>query len=154
MLGEDLSSSQPELTKKIMKLKFVALSNYFATGLVEDSVLLLPLASHLEEEGSYTLADGRVEDRMAIAPMVGAKSNLDILASLLNMDLEISKVTQEANEVVGKGAPLVKVDLNEKIAEAQEIAGKESVPQLDITHFGNNSLVKNFFWYRVNNKVG
>jgi predicted molibdopterin-dependent oxidoreductase YjgC len=154
MLGEDISTSEPELTKKIRKLKFVALSNYFATGMVEDSVLLLPLASHLEEEGSYTLADGRVEDRMAIAPMVGTKSNLEILASLLNTDLEISTVTHEANEVVRKGAPSVKVDLNEKLAEAQEIMGKESAPQLDITHFGNNDLVKNFFWYRVNNKGG
>ncbi len=55
------------------------------------------------------------------------------------------------NEVLSKGVPQEKVDVKEKLAEAMKIEPKESAPAEDITHFGNNELVKNFFWCRVNN---
>ncbi len=151
MLGEDISTSQPELNKKFDHLKFVAMSNYLITELVDEAILLLPLASHLEEAASYTLADGRIDRLEALASKVGTKSNLEIIASLLNVELDSEKVTMEANEIMSRGIPKQKVELKEKIAEAQKITAKEQIPQLDITHFGNNSLVKNFFWYRVNN---
>lgn len=150
MLGEDISASLPELKK----IKFVAMSNYFATELVDKAVLLLPLASHLENSASYALADGRVDGLKPVAPKVGAKSNLEIIASLLNAEMETKKIGQEIKAILSKGAPLEKVDLKQKMGEASKITPKEKVVQLDITHFGNNSLVKNFFWFKVNNKNG
>ncbi len=154
MLGEDISASHPELDKKIKDLKFIAMSNYFTTGLVDEAVLVLPLASHLEETASYILADGRVEKIEPIAPKIGARSNLEIVASLLNTGVDFEKISQETKEVLEKGAPLEKADLKQKLSEAQKISAREKVPQLNITHFGNNSLVKNFFWFKVNNKNG
>lgn len=154
MLGEDLSESHPDLEKKIRNLKFIAMSNYFTTGLVDEAVLVLPLASYLEGIASYTLADGSVVKLQPVAPKVGSKSNLEIIASLLNAKVEPKKIEQETKEVRGKGVPEEKADLKEKISEARKIKAKEKAPELNITHFGNNSLVKNFFWYKVNNKVG
>jgi formate dehydrogenase major subunit len=154
MLGEDISASHPDLEKKIGNLKFIALSNYFITGLVDEAVLVLPLASHLEGIASYTLADGSVVKLEAAAPKVGSKSNLEIIASLMNTEVEPGRISQEAGAVIKKGVPQEKIDLKRKISEVQKITAKELVPQLNITHFGNNSLVKNFFWFRVNNKIG
>lgn len=154
MLGEDLSASHSELEKKIRQIKFVAMSNYFTTDLVDEAVLLLPLASHLENPASYVLADGRMDGLKPVAPKVGAKSNFEIIASLLNAEMETKKIGQEIKAILSKGAPLEKVDLKQKIAEASKITPKEKVVELNITHFGNNSLVKNFFWFKVNNKNG
>jgi predicted molibdopterin-dependent oxidoreductase YjgC len=154
MLGEDISASHPDLEKKIRNLKFIAMSNYFVNELVDEAVLVLPLASHLEGVASYTLADGSVVKLDGVAPKVGAKSNLEIIASLMNTGIEPERISQEAGEVVKKGVPQEKVDLKQKLSEAQKITAKEQVPQLNITHFGNNSLVKNFFWYKVNNRIG
>ncbi|MEE8638116.1 MAG: molybdopterin-dependent oxidoreductase [Candidatus Margulisiibacteriota bacterium] len=154
MLGEDISASHPDLGKKIRNLKFIAMSNYFTTDLVDEAVLLLPLASHLECSATYTLADGSMVKPGPVAPKVGAKSNLEIIASLLSTEVGLEKISQETKEVLSKGAPLEKVDLKQKLSEAQKITTKEQVPQLNISHFGNNALVKNFFWYKVNNKGG
>lgn len=154
MLGEDISASHPELEKKIRNLKFVAMSSYFAPALMDKAFLVLPLASHLEGTASYTLADGRIERLEPLAPQVGAKSNLEIIASLLNAEMEPGKIGQETEGVLAKGVLQEKVDLREKLSEAQEIVAKEQVPLLNITHFGNNSLVRNFFWFKVNNKNG
>jgi predicted molibdopterin-dependent oxidoreductase YjgC len=151
MLGEDLSASHPELEKKIRHLKFIAMSNYFTAGLVDESVLLLPLASHLEGSATYTLADGRTEKAEAVASMIGAKSNLEIIASIMNTKVELEKILQEAREVVEKGVPAEKADLAEKVAEALKIKAEKEAPEINITHFGNNALVKNFMWYKVNN---
>lgn len=139
MLGEDVSPDIPE----IKRVDFISMSHYFKTDLVDQAVALLPLASHLEEKGSFTLADGRTETKEAVAPKVGGKSNLDILAALLNLKPEAGEIPQRISEV--------KVDLEQKLAEAKKITGQEEAPVEDITHFGNNSLVKNFYWFRVNN---
>ncbi|KPJ69720.1 hypothetical protein AMJ44_02530 [candidate division WOR-1 bacterium DG_54_3] len=154
MLGEDLSASYPELERRIKNLKFIAISNYFETGLVDEAVLVLPLASHLEGSLSYTLADGSVVKLGPVAPKVGARSNLEIIAALLNMEVELEKISQETKEALDKGTPQEKVNIKEKLAEAKEIVAKEQVPLLNITHFGNNSLVRNFYWFKVNNRIG
>ena len=140
VLGEDLSIPRE-------KVKFMAVSSYFEG----EADLLLPLASHLEESASYLLADGRVEKSNVVAPRVGAKLNSEIISSLLDEKIEITK---EVKETLDKGAPFEKTDLKQKLVEVQKIKAKDQAPELNITHFGNNSLVKRFFWYRVNNKGG
>ena len=154
MLGEDISASHPELEKKIRHLGFVGMSGYFATPLMDESLLLLPLASQLESAASYTLADGRIEKVEPVAPKVGARSNLEIMAELLGEKIDAEKVFQEAKQIIGKGIPQEKIDFKQKLEEAQKVKIEKGLPELNITHFGNNTLARNFFWYRVNNKVG
>ena len=120
MLGEDILASHPERERKIRSLKFMAASNYFTTTLVDEAVLLLPLASHLESAGNYILADGRMENLEALAPKIGAKTNLEIIASLMNIDIEPEKIMQETKEILERGRPQPKVDLNEKLSEAKK----------------------------------
>jgi len=154
MLGEDIAASQPELEKKVRQLDLVGMSSCFSTPLVDETLLLLPLASHLESAAGYVLADGRNENVEPVAPQVGARSNVEIIAGLLENKMDAGKVTQETKQMVEKGVPQEKVDLKQKLAEAQRIKAKESLPELNITHFGNNRLAKRFFWYKVNNKIG
>jgi len=154
ILGEDLAASHPELEKRIRGLELVAMSNYFLTPLTDDALTLLPLASHLENSASYTLADGRRERIDAAAPKVGTMSNAEIIAALLGDKVDLGQADQEAKAVVEKGVPSDKAELKQKLSEAQKITARKDAPELNITHFGNNRLVRNFFWYRVNNKHG
>jgi anaerobic selenocysteine-containing dehydrogenase len=151
MLGENLAASHPDLEKKIRHLKFVAMSGCFAAELMDDSVLLLPLASHLEGRGTYAMADGKLEKPEAVAPPVGARSNLEIIAAIMNAKIELEAILRETGAEVEQGAPSEAMGLNEKIAEAQKIKAGESATEANITHFGNNNLVRNFMWYKVNN---
>ncbi|MFC1568164.1 molybdopterin oxidoreductase family protein [Candidatus Margulisiibacteriota bacterium] len=151
MLGEDLAATHPELEKKIRHLKFVAMSNYLPSRLADDSVLLLPLASHLEGAATYTLADGRTEKLEPVAAKVGAMSNLEIMVAIMNSNLDLTKVAQEAAELAEKGVPLIKVERSELMAEALKLKAAKDAPEINIAHFGNNSLARNFMWYKVNN---
>ncbi len=154
MLGEDVSSLYSGLTDKIKKLNFIAMSNYFASELVDHSALLLPLAGHLEESATYALADGRLQHLEPVAPRVGGRSNCEIIASLLDTKMDLAKIKQETKEVLGQATPLAKVDLEQKVAETKKIVLPARAKKMNITHFGNNSLVKNFFWYKVNERLG
>ncbi len=154
MLGEDVAASHPELEKKIRGLEFVGMSNYFVTPLLDEALMLFPLASHLESAASYVSADGRVQKAEPVAPKVGTKSNFEIVAGLLGGAADAERTSQEAKQMVEKGIPPEKVDLKQKSAEAQKIKARDHLPELNITHFGNNCLAKRFFWYRVNNKIG
>jgi formylmethanofuran dehydrogenase subunit B len=126
-------------------------SCFFAPEDIDDKTVLLPLASHMERKGSVTLAGNRTESFRPLAHKVGGKSNLEIMALLMDQKIEFDEVLEETNKVLIKGIKEEKVDLKQKISEAQSIVPKEQAAIENITHFGNNSLVKNFFWYRVNN---
>jgi hypothetical protein len=54
-------------------------------------------------------------------------------------------------DILNRGVPQKKVDLAELLNQARLIEPLAASPREEITHFGNNQLVKNFFWYRVNN---
>jgi hypothetical protein len=43
------------------------------------------------------------------------------------------------------------VDLKEKIALALQITALAKAQEDQASHFGNNDLAKNFFWYKANN---
>jgi len=108
----------------------------------------LPLASHLEDKGSFMLADGRIESLDPIAPRVGGKSFREICLALT--DLKVGG-ENEVLDVINRGVPQKKVDLAELLNQARLIEPLAASPREEITHFGDNQLVKNFFWYRVNN---
>jgi anaerobic selenocysteine-containing dehydrogenase len=150
MLGEDISEIHPQIAQK----GFVAISSFFVFRLVDEAVLLLPLASHLEEKGSFTLADGRIGRIEPVAPKVGARSNLEIISSLLRKKMDFEKVEQAVRDLLHKGTLHKEADLKQKVSEARRIVPRGPEPVENITHFGNNNLVKNFYWFRVNNKHG
>ena len=148
-LGEEGLLTPPELEKRTRLMKFSLTAICFPAGSVNESDVFLPLATHMEENGTYLMADGRVQGMAPIAPKVGGKSIAEIAAALGGIPLDSGAV----KGIIALGAPPVKVDLDEKIAEAGKIVPRSEAPTDDITHFGNNRLAKNFFWYRVNNKV-
>jgi NADH:ubiquinone oxidoreductase subunit F (NADH-binding) len=108
----------------------------------------------MERKGSVTLAGGRKENFRPLAHKVGGRSDLEIIASLMDMKVEFNEILEETSGILSKGIKEEKVDLMQKVLEAQDITAKGSALPENITHFGDNSLVKRFFWYRVNNKNG
>lgn len=98
-------------------------------------------------------ADGRVEDRPAICPKFGPKSISDIICMLLGLspEEEKEKAKKEVKDILSMGVPAQKAEIQEKISEALSVSALAEYPLANITHFGDNRLVKNFFWYRVNN---
>jgi hypothetical protein len=108
----------------------------------------------LEEGGSYILADGRRERHPAVAAPVGAKSNLAILAELLNIKLseERENICMHAEELIAKGMPREKVDLQAKLFEVTEIVPQPEYPLEEVFHFGQSRWVNKFFWHRLNSE--
>ncbi|MFH1710224.1 MAG: molybdopterin-dependent oxidoreductase [bacterium] len=137
-LGDDADTHGTEFTVKAC---------CFAPDTAREGTVLLPLASQMEEKGSVILAGGRIESFEPLVRKVGGRSVLEITALLVD-------ARTGAGEMLAKGPKEEKVDLKQKIAEAQDIKAREAVLSGNITHFGDNSLVKRFFWYRVNNKNG
>lgn len=133
-------------------LKFSARTDFFdgSSMLDSESSVVLPLASHLEAEGTYTLAEGRCEHLRPVAPAVGAKTNAAIISLFLGEEFR----REDIRRVIKEEKIPQAVDFHEKLKEAEQIVPAAEAPAENITHFGNNMLVKNFFWYKVNNKDG
>jgi len=144
MFGEDISSGHPELQKKFRMLKFVAFSGHFESEspAIYDTSVLLPQATQMEAAGSYRLADGRLEKLAPVAAPAGERTCAEICRMI------------GGNLVGGPAAPEL---VSKKKEPAEIVAGLKAIEPLaamplePITHFGNDHLVKNFFWYRVNN---
>ena len=131
--------------------EFTVRSCFFAPDRIEENEVLLPLASHMERKGSVILAGERTENIKPIVHKVGGKSHLEILSFLMDSKVEFDLILEETEKILSKKLKNEKVDLNEKIKEAMGITERTvSIPE-NITHFGNNELVKRFLWYRVNN---
>lgn len=107
---------------------------------------IFPLASQFETTGTYMLADQRIEKVPAIASPAGLLSSQELLEDLLDEEIDL-----DINFEKGFEFETINVDLNEKIELAKSITGSEKAHEEQVTHFGNNDLVKNFFWYKVNN---
>jgi hypothetical protein len=153
MLGDDMTANHPALAKKIGLAKLLIMTGYFKGDRPDESTATFPLASHMEASGSYVLADHRLEELEPIAPAVGGKTNANIISRWLNQPDNLAALRAEAKKIVVEGIKLKKVLLAEKAAEAQGLVAAEQAVMENVTHFGNNSLVKNFFWYRVNNRL-
>lgn len=126
-------------------------SSFFMPDSPGKNTVLLPLASHMERKGNLTMAGGRAVNFKPIAHKVGGRSNLEIIDSLADTKMEFDEILKETSRILAGGIKEEKVDLKQKISEARDITAKPSAPPENITHFGNNELVKRFFWYRVNN---
>jgi len=134
--------------------EFLAVSSFFMPDNIHQNMVIFPLSSHIERKGSVTFAGNRKENFTPLAHKIGSRSGLEIMAALMGQKMEFDDILDQTKDVLMKGAPKEKADLKEKISEAQMIKGKEFSPIENITHFGDNNLVKKFFWYKVNNKNG
>jgi len=134
--------------------KFSVKACYFAPDTVKENTVLLPLASHMEAEGTVMLAGGRIESFKPLALKVGGKSGFEIMSLISGINMSSDDVSEEAGKILANGIKEEKVDLKKKISEALDIRPRASALPENITHFGDNELVKRFFWYRVNNKNG
>jgi anaerobic selenocysteine-containing dehydrogenase len=150
--GSDLSRSHPEIQKKIALLKFTLAASFFTQPQSDEVAVTLPLATQMEQTGTYTMADGRNEKLSPIAPKVGALGVAEIAALLMSENYDYAQTNLALEGIMGQ-AVTEKVELNEKVKEALAIQPLAEAEPEDITHFGNNSLAEHFFWYRVNNKI-
>ena len=137
----------------IPSTKFSIKACYFAPDTIRENTVLLPLASQMESKGSAMLAGGRIESFKPLAPKVGGKSGFEILSLISGIKISPDEAFRDS-KILAKGIKEKKADLKEKISEALDIRPKVTASPENITHFGDNSLVKRFFWYRVNNKNG
>ncbi|HVN67250.1 MAG TPA: molybdopterin-dependent oxidoreductase, partial [Candidatus Sulfotelmatobacter sp.] len=148
MFGEDISAGHAELQKRFRMLKFVVFAGHFASEspAIYDNSIILPLATQFEGGGSFVLADGRLASIEPIVPAAGSQTLAGIAGQL-------AEVTLDENEarLLAEQGPIGKPK-NEAAAQAelQNIQAGEAAPGKPITYFGNNHLVSNFFWYRVN----
>ena len=140
LLGDRSAPAQPAGNSRLGN----AVADYFATS----ADTLLPLASHLENQGTYMLADGRIENLEPIAPKVGGRTLGEICLALTGSQ---ARGANEVLEILNRGVPQKKVELADLLGQARLLEPLAASPREEITHFGNNQLVKNFFWYRVNN---
>jgi len=134
--------------------KFAVRACYFAPDTVKENTVLLPLASHMESEGTVMLAGGRIESFKPLAPKIGGMTGLEIMSLISGINITRDEASEESGKILAKDIKEEKVDLKKKISEALDIRPKTAATLENITHFGDNSLVKRFFWYRVNNKNG
>ena len=148
-LGEEGLMVPPEFEKKVRLMKFSLTASCFSDGAANEADVFLPLATHMEDRGTYVMADGRVQEIIPIAPKVGGRTIAEIAVTLGEIPLD----SAAAREIAALGPSSIKVDLDEKIAEVGKIIPRAEAPMEDVTHFGNNRLAKNFFWYRVNNRT-
>jgi len=134
--------------------KFSIKACYFAPdAVIKENTVLLPLASQMESKGSAMLAGGRVESFKPLVKKVGGKSGFEILSLISGIKISPDEAFRDS-KILAKGIKEEKVDLKKKISEALDIRPKAASLPENITHFGDNGLVKRFFWYRVNNKNG
>ena len=140
--GDEIAAPGADLTIR---------SSFFMPDKLDKNTVLLPSASHIERKGTVTLAGGREETLKPIAHRIGSMSAFKIMALLTGSKAEFDKVLIGTENVLSKGIKEEKVDMNQKIAEAQNIMTQGPAKPENISHFGDNGLVKRFFWYRVNN---
>jgi anaerobic selenocysteine-containing dehydrogenase len=141
MFGDDISASHPDLGNKIRHLKFAVKSSFFPDEAAYETEVQLPLASQLDGGGSYVLADGRKEELKPVTPQAGVKTNAEIIALIMNTEISSGSLAKEAHQE--------KINHHEIVKEVMAITAGPERPDEKITHFGNNELVKRFFWFRL-----
>jgi hypothetical protein len=144
LFGEDILGADPGLDKKARRAKFTLLVSYFARETAEDTVVTFPLASQLETNGTFVRADGQELKPEPLVPRIGGRTAQGI-AFLLGDE------TPHLEENALPALQSLPADHQALLDAARRLEPLASYPLANITHFGNNNLVKNFFWYRANN---
>ncbi len=139
MFGEDIPGVEAPLLIK---------SVFFKGEKLDPDSVLLPLASYLERKGNITMAGGRPVNLVPIAHKIGGRAIWKMISSIMDYGMSFGKIVEDTAKVKPRAGS---ADLKEKTHEALSIRADEKAEPMNITHFGNNELVKNFFWWRVSN---
>lgn len=143
MFGEDISASHPDLGNRIRHMKFAVKSSFFPDEAAYETEVQLPLASQLDGGGTYILADGRQAEPVPVTPKAGTRTNAEIIALIMNSEFKAEKVNPAPQRAAEKVNP------HEIITEVLSVGAGPDRPDENITHFGNNELVRRFLWYRL-----
>ena len=95
------------------------------------------------------MADGRKVEPTPVTPKAGAKTNGEIVSLIMNSEYDAGKVKTETAASLELGRHGEKVNPHELITEAFSVEAGPERPDENITHFGNNDLVRRFFWFRL-----
>jgi predicted molibdopterin-dependent oxidoreductase YjgC len=72
---------EPELTKSLSKLEFLVVSDYFPSSIAQMADVVLPKATSLEKDGTFTSFDRTIQRVRAAVPAMGeAKSIVDTIS--------------------------------------------------------------------------
>jgi hypothetical protein len=139
-----------DMPKIADKLKLFILADYFSPDLPLPGLHSLPLASQLECEGSYLLADGRLAEVVPVRPPVGGVAGSWIINLLSGKKLDDVGVVRAVQDILGGAKTEAAVTVEEKVQAALGLKISEKVRIEPIVDFGDNNLVRNFFWHKVN----
>jgi predicted molibdopterin-dependent oxidoreductase YjgC len=144
IFGEDI----PDLPKS---LKMIVKGVFFKNGPAENNTVTLPLASSMERKGTIALAGDRNLTLIPIAHKVGGRAIWKIILNIAPISIGFDEILRKTQDCVFFCGVVEPTDTNSIVQKA--ISGAKEVPAkpMNITHFGNNELVKNFYWWRVNN---
>jgi len=101
IFGEDPLQSPANL-KLTAGLEFLLVSDSFLTPTVETADVFLPAALPVENNGSYTACDGRVQELRAARPPATGRSNIDLMLELarrLGMDPGLRTAEEISNDL-------------------------------------------------------
>jgi predicted molibdopterin-dependent oxidoreductase YjgC len=133
------------------ELDLLVRTGYFKDGKEDPYTVLLPLASHIERKGTMNLAGSRYVSIIPIIHNVGSRSNWKFISNLMNDSRGFDEILDTTNNITIKRTETGKIDLRAKINELKSITSYGEVPVANVTHFGDNRHVSNYFWWRANN---
>lgn len=143
VFGEDIMNSNPAVQEGVKNLDYHLAADVF----YRQADCLLPISAYPESQGMVTLSGGRTEELFPVLPPPGTLSLAELLASLLNTDLDLNKVREELKGLKMAPAPLT--------LSAELAAVKPSDMKLiedDIVHFARRSHSQHFAWAQVEEK--
>ncbi len=102
--GEDpLASSVGK--SLLAKMEWTVVVDFFKTKTAGSASVVLPLSSPIEDHGTYTTCDRRVQDSVAVLPPLAGKTNLEIIAALagkIGMDINETQAHEIRKKIASK----------------------------------------------------
>lgn len=112
----------------------------------------LPLASYMERKGTIMFSGANRNTTLTpIAHKIGGRAIWKIITSIMKINLGFDGILKETANIMAKGSGRAHVDIGDKAKEAMQLTANAPSKENNITHFGNNKLARNFFWWRANN---
>ncbi len=110
IMGEDILQTDPDTThvrQALVKLDFLVVQELFLTETAKLAEVVLPAASHLEKNGTFTNGERRVQRvNQVIAPLEGTRADGQIMVDIMNRmgypqaDYDPAMMLEEISRVV------------------------------------------------------
>lgn len=118
VLGEDIVKVKPEFEEKLSKLEFLGVFDMYMTETAKLADVVIPLAGHAAEEGTFTRSDRRIQSFSAAVKPRTLKSSLEVMADIalsLGMKVDIDKIDESISLTVKEYSGLSRANLKENI---------------------------------------